>query len=308
MNMDLSMTTPAGFHAHLQPWSLPLPLTSALVLVALVYLRGWGRLRNNSLHLISLWRVAAFMGSLFLLWIVVGSPLSALDHELLTIHMINHLVLMTVAAPLMLAGAPGLVLLQGIPARLGYGLHDLVLRSASLRRIGRLLRHPVFCWLCAAATVIGWHLPAVFQLAMRSHRWHQAEYASFIVAGLLFWQPILRPVSNSREYFQWSTPVYLFLATLPCDILSAFLVFCGRVVYRSYLSAPRLFDLSALQDQQCAGALMWVSVTFAYLVPAAVITIQVLSPRTYLQPQHATSSKLPAARSSSLHGSQAEVA
>lgn len=186
MNMDLSMTTPAGFHAHLQPWSLPLPLTSALVLVALVYLRGWGRLRNNSPHLISLWRVAAFMGSLFLLWIVVGSPLSALDHELLTIHMINHLVLMTVAAPLMLAGAPGLVLLQGIPARLGYGLHDLVLRSASLRRIGRLLRHPVFCWLCAAATVIGWHLPAVFQLAMRSHRWHQAEYASFIVAGLLF--------------------------------------------------------------------------------------------------------------------------
>jgi putative membrane protein len=277
---------PAGFHAHIQPWSVPLPLTCALVLVAFVYLRGWGRLRNNSLHSISFWRVAAFMGSLFLLWIVVGSPLSALDHELLTIHMINHLLLMTVVAPLMLAGAPGPVLFHGIPARLGRGLHDLVLHNASLGRIGRLLRHPVFCWLCATATVIGWHLPAVFQLAMRSHRWHQAEYASFILAGLLFWQPILRPVSSAGEHREWSTPLYLFLATLPCDILSAFLVFCGRVIYRSYLSAPRLFDLSALQDQQCAGALMWVFVTFAYLVPAAVITIQILSPRTYLQPQH----------------------
>jgi putative membrane protein len=277
---------PAEFHAHLQHWSVPLPITCAPVLVAFVYLRGWSRLRNNSPHLISLWRVAAFMASLLLLWMVVGSPLSALDHELLTIHMINHLVLMTVVAPLMLAGAPGPVLFEGIPARLGDALHDFVLGNATLGRIGRLLRHPVFCWLYATATVIGWHLPAVFQLAMRSHRWHQAEYASFILAGLLFWQPILRPVSSAGELREWSTPLYLFLATLPCDILSAFLVFCGRVVYRSYLSAPRLFDLSALQDQQCAGALMWVFVTFAYLVPAAVITIQVLSPRTYLQPQH----------------------
>jgi putative membrane protein len=73
-------------------------------------------------------------------------------------------------------------------------------------------------------------------------------------------------------------PLYLFLATLPCDILSAFLAFCGRVVYPSYLAAPRLLDLSPLQDQECAGALMWVSVTFIYLIPAVIITVQILSP------------------------------
>jgi cytochrome c oxidase assembly factor CtaG len=68
------------------------------------------------------------------------------------------------------------------------------------------------------------------------------------------------------------------LATLPCDALSAFLVFCDRVVYPSYLTAPRLFNISALQDQECAGALMWVCATFVYLIPAVVITIQILSP------------------------------
>jgi putative membrane protein len=73
-------------------------------------------------------------------------------------------------------------------------------------------------------------------------------------------------------------PLYLFLATLPCDILSAFLTFCDRVVYPSYLSAARVFDLSPLQDQECAGALMWVCVTFAYLIPAVVITLQILAP------------------------------
>jgi cytochrome c oxidase assembly factor CtaG len=72
--------------------------------------------------------------------------------------------------------------------------------------------------------------------------------------------------------------LYLFLATLPCDILSAFLVFCNRLIYPSYLSTPRLLSLSALQDQERAGALMWVWVTFAYLIPAVVIAMRILSP------------------------------
>src|SRR3989442_4133940 len=77
---------------------------------------------------------------------------------------------------------------------------------------------------------------------------------------------------------RWSMPLYLFLGTVPCDILSAFLTFCGRVVYPSYVSAARVFSLSPLQDQECAGALMWICVTFAYLMPAVVITMQILCP------------------------------
>jgi cytochrome c oxidase assembly factor CtaG len=73
--------------------------------------------------------------------------------------------------------------------------------------------------------------------------------------------------------------LYLFVATLPCDILSAFLVFCNRLVYPNYLSTTQLFNsLSPLQDQECAGALMWVWVTLAYLIPAVAITVQILSP------------------------------
>lgn len=71
--------------------------------------------------------------------------------------------------------------------------------------------------------------------------------------------------------------LYLFLATVPCDILSAFLAFCGHVVYPHYLSTNRNLTLSALQDQERAGALMWVTVTFAYLIPAMLITMNMLS-------------------------------
>jgi cytochrome c oxidase assembly factor CtaG len=72
--------------------------------------------------------------------------------------------------------------------------------------------------------------------------------------------------------------LYLFLATLPCDILSGFLVFCDRVVYPVFLSSPRSFGFSALEDQQCAGALMWTCVTVVYLIAGAVFTARLLSP------------------------------
>jgi cytochrome c oxidase assembly factor CtaG len=73
--------------------------------------------------------------------------------------------------------------------------------------------------------------------------------------------------------------LYLFLATLPCDILSGFLVFCDRVIYPVFLSSPRSFGFSALEDQQCAGALMWTCVTVVYLIAGAVFTARLLSPQ-----------------------------
>jgi cytochrome c oxidase assembly factor CtaG len=228
--------------------------------------------------MIPVWRLAAFMSGLLAVWIAVGSPLVALDHQLLTIHMVKHLLLMAVASPLILLGTPELPLLTGIPK---WGIpkwfrHDMQLRDWPTRRSPSSLSHLVFPWLAGTTTVIGWHLPAAFQLAIQSHWWHGVEQASFLLAGLLFWRPVVQ--SRSNGWYAWFVPLYLFLATLPCDVLSAFLAFCGRVVYPSYLAGPRLWDLSPLQDQEFAGALMWVSVTLIYLIPAVIITVQILSP------------------------------
>ncbi len=220
--------------AHLETWSLPIPVTLALVLAAFVYWRGWFGLRKAFPQAISVWQLVAFMSGLFSLWIAVGSPLAAFDHYLLSIHMVQAL--------------------------------------------GRILNHPVFCWLAAMVVLIAWHVPAVFALGRRSHFWHGVEHACFFAAGLLFWWPVVQPWPSVARWPRWGIPLYLFLATLPCDALSAFLAFCDRVVYSHYLTAPRLFTISPLQDQQCAGALMWVCATFVYLIPAVVVTIQILSP------------------------------
>jgi putative membrane protein len=245
------------------------------VVTALYYLRGWLHLRNALPRLIPVWRLVAFVCGLVSVWTLVASPLATLDRQSLTIHMVKHLLLMTVAAPLVLAGSP-LVVLQRWTSRFSIE-NKVLLGSLPAGSFERCLTHPVLCWLVGTSAVIGWHLPVAFELAMRSHRIHGAEDGCFLLAGLLFWWPVLRP-SSSGAAPRWSMALYLFLATLPCDLLSAFLAFCDRPVYPCYLSTTQLFSLSPLQDQECAGALMWVWVTFAYLIPAVAITMQMLSP------------------------------
>jgi putative membrane protein len=262
----------------LASWSLPVLVTLVIHLVAFCYAVGWVRLRRVLRDAIPAWRFGAFLGGLFALWIAIGSPLITFDDESLTIHMIQHVLLMAVAPPLILLGAPALPLLRGLPRRFARRALAPFLRWQPLQGLGHTLTHPAICWLSAMGALIAWHVPALFELGLRSEFWHKVEHASFFATGLLFWWPVVQPWPSTARWPRWRIPLYLFTATLPCDVLSAFLAFCDRVVYSSYLNVPQHFSMSPLQDQECAGALMWVSATFIYLIPAVIITTQILSP------------------------------
>lgn len=251
--------------------------TVVFIFVCGFYTLGWRKLRRECSNVIGVHRFAEFLGGLFVLWVAVASPLATLDHQLLSAHMAQHLLLMTIAAPLILLGAPVITLAHGLPDRGAHRVLELF-RDPKLQKLARMPTHPAFCWLAGTGTVIAWHVPTLFQIGMRSESWHAVQHVSFFVAGLLFWWPLIAPWPRVDGWSEWSAPLYLFLATLPCDALSAFLTFCNRVVYAHYESAYRAFAFSPLEDQAMAGALMWAWVTFAYLAPAAVITIRILSP------------------------------
>jgi cytochrome c oxidase assembly factor CtaG len=170
-------------------------------------------------------------------------------------------------------------LLHGLPRALVQRILGPVLRRSEIQRLGRAVAQPAFCWFAAAAALVGWHVPAAFTLALQSEAWHIVEHASFLAAGLLFWWPVVQPWPSAPASPRWSMLLYLFLATVPCDILSGFLVFSERVAYPVYFSTSRQLSLSVLTDQQCAGALMWTSVTLIYLVPAAILAMRLLSPQ-----------------------------
>jgi putative membrane protein len=269
-----------SIQAAFEPWTLPASLDLVLVLEALLYLRGWIRLQLTRVNIVPAWRAASFLLGLFSIWLAIGSPLGALDEQLLTVHMAQHLLLMTIAPALILLGAPLLPLLHGLPRHFVQSFLAPPFRYPPMQRLGRLLSQPAFCWLAATAALVGWHVPAAFTLALRSETWHVVEHSSFLVAGFLFWWPVIQPWPSVARGPRWFILPYLFLATLPCDILSAYLSFCDRVVYPVYLNTPRPFAISPLADQQCAGALMWTCITILYLLPAAILTIQLLTAQT----------------------------
>src|SRR5712692_1364483 len=264
-------------HGATDGWSFPVGLTAALLLFALIYVRGWLRVRRVASTAIPPWRAAAFILGLVALWTALGSPLEAMDHELLLIHMVEHVLVASVAPPLIWLSAPVLPMWLGGPRWLGSRAHAAI-ASGALRPLRLLVTHPITPWLAASLAILGWHVPAAFELAQQSPSWHWLQRVSFLATGLLFWSPVVRPWSAVARLPHAAVPLYLFAATLPNDALSAFLVFCDRVVYRQYLAVPRHVGMSALADQQAAGAFMWVSITFLSVVPAIAMTVRALSP------------------------------
>jgi len=258
-------------HGATASWGISVFLTLVIVVVASLYLGGWMRLRSSEQR-ISPAHAGSFPSGLLLIWIALASPIAALDHELLTAHMIQHLLLMTLAPPLLWLGEPVLAF-----SHLRRG--TWVIPREPIPRLAKVLTNPAVALVAASAVLVGWHIPVVFAFGMKSAAWHIVEQTSFLATGLLFWWPVVQPWPSVPRR-ELSLILYLFFATLPCDILSGFLVFCDRVVYPGYFSSKHLFGFSPLGDQQCAAALMWTCITVIYLVAGAMITVRLLSPES----------------------------
>src|SRR5712671_188823 len=263
--------------AILSSWSFDLKIALGLAVAFLLYTRGWLILHRTLPERFSVWRLFAFAGGLATLWLAIASPLDAFAGLLLSAHMVQHLLLMSVAPPLILLGAPLLPLLRGLPRKFARDGVGPFLVWPALRRAGTTVTHPVSCWTIMAITLCAWHVPAAFDLALRSPAWHKVEHACFLGASLLFWWPVVRPFPSRPQWPLWSVPFYLLAADLLNTALSAILTFSDHVLYPTYLAAPRLFGTTALGDQTCAGLIMWVPGSLVYLVPAALIAVQYLS-------------------------------
>src|SRR5229473_1861792 len=150
-----------------------------LIVASFLYVRGWRRMSRASANAITTWRLASFLFGVSLVWAALGSPLVAYDHELLTVHMIQHLLLMTVAPVLLLLGEPLLAFWHGLP-RFGKVTLGPLLQRPVVQRFAWMLSRPALCWTVSALTLMGWHVPELFTMAMHSEAWHSVEQASFL--------------------------------------------------------------------------------------------------------------------------------
>jgi putative membrane protein len=264
-------------------WSPPLRLTAAILLSALVYLRGWLILRRTRRAQFPLSRLAAFLLGLAVIWLAIASPLDGFADALLSAHMIEHLLLMSFAPPLLLLGAPQVPLLRGLPRAVTVRLLGPLLRSAALRNLGRFLTAPLVAWLAMNLIFLGWHVPAAYDFALEHERWHDFEHICFLGSSILFWWPLIRPWPTGSHPLGWHILPYLVGADVINTALSAMLAFCDRPVYSYYTARPNSFGISPMSDQITGAVIMWVVGSVIFLVPAIVVTVRLLESGSKLQ-------------------------
>jgi cytochrome c oxidase assembly factor CtaG/ferredoxin len=239
-----------------QSWILPLWPTAGTLIAGFLYLRGWRVARITRPRELPPWRAWCFFAGLLSLWLALASPLDALDQFLLLAHMTQHVLLMTVTPPLLLIGNPIVPMLRGLPRSFVRDELAPWMNSRAVHWLQRLFTSPVFGWISMDAAVVAWHLPALYELALRSNFWHQVEHGCFFFFSLAFWWYVIRPWPNRYRSSRWLTVPYLISSHMVLSLVGLIIAFEGHVIYPSYAHVPRLFGLDALTDQALAGGEM----------------------------------------------------
>jgi cytochrome c oxidase assembly factor CtaG len=270
-------------HGILAAWSFPVWPAIGLVIAGALYLRGWRALQRTRARELPVWRAVCFFSGLLAVWIALASPIDALDDFLLSAHMLQHFILMSVAPPLVVLGAPLVPMLRGLPRGIVRGLRP-VFASRVVHKTAHALGNPILAWLAMNVAYLGWHVPQAFELTLHSENWHNTEHMCFLLTSIAFWWVIVEPWPNRTRWSRWMVIPYLLTADVVNTILSAVLAFSGKVLYPSYAAAERITRLTPLKDQVLAGSEMWVLNSLVFLVPAAVIVVRMLSPRGLRDP------------------------
>jgi putative membrane protein len=234
-------------------WTFDSWVTGFLALLLICYIAGAINLWTRTLHFNSrrAWHATVFAAGWLSLAAALMSPLHWLGERLLAFHMIEHEILMAVSAPLLVLARPVGVLLWGLPAK-------------ARLAVGRTLRRTParVCWDAltkgSSSTVLhglaiwAWHAPALFDAALTNPLLHRLQHVSFFATAVLFWWSVLR--RNSAGIAAW----HVFATMLHTSALGALMALAPRVLYRTDAAAASAWGMTALDDQQLAGIVMWV--------------------------------------------------
>lgn len=229
-------------------WSLHPSVLIGTGLLGALYVWGIGPLRWKMgwEPAVPAWRVACFMAGLAVLLVSLDGPIHDLsDYYLFWVHMAQHLLLTLVLPPLLIAGTPGWLL-------------SPLLRRAPVRAAARFLTHPVVAGLLFTITIAVWHTTQAYDLMMRDHDVHVVTHLLFMVTAVIMWWPVMSPSPEVPPLGLGLRMLYLFLVSIPMQIVAAIITLADSVLYVWYAAAPRTWGLSALDDQKIGGLLMWI--------------------------------------------------
>ena len=226
-----------------------------------LYLLGVGRMRRRYgwAERVPSRQVLYFTLGVLVIYVALSSPLHELsDNFLFSAHMVQHLLLWLLMPPLLLWGTPSWL------------LRPLV-RHPLLQRSARFITSPLPAFILFSGLFLVWHLPALYDLALRNHSVHILEHLFFMAAALVMWWPVLGRLPELPRPSYPIQMLYLFFLSLPPGFLGAAITFSGDILYPWYGEVPRLWGLSPLTDQQIGGLIMKIPGALVFLAAMGVV-------------------------------------
>ena len=260
--------TPSGIWTA---WTFDPVILLALVVAVACYVPGvvavWRRAGTG--RGIARWRVAAWLCGMLALITALVSPIDALGSALFAGHMVQHLLLVLVAAPLLVLGAPELAVVWSMPVPMRRRVGRWWVCSPVARTIRRVLGNAAVATILHAVAMWAWHAPMLYEAALWHDGWHALEHASFFLTALLFWWVVLR-----RRRRAGIAVLALFITAMQSGILGAFLSLSSSAWYLGHGATVGQWGLTLLEDQQLAGLIMWIPASVVYIVAALAVLWQ----------------------------------
>ena len=257
-------------------WSVEPAVLALVVASGALYAIGIRRLwrRAGDGHVVSALGVTAFYAGLVALLVALCTPLDALADTLFSAHMVQHVILIAVAPPLLVLGIPAVPLLWGLPesARLAVGRGW---KASRLGTVGHALVQPVPALVLHTLALWLWHLPGPYADALANPAVHALEHGCFFITALLVWWVAIRPVGRRSTDTAWA--LFVLIGTfVSSGALGAILTFSDTPWYYAQSVGAGAWGFTALQDQQLAGLIMWIPAGFAYIAGILAIAARAL--------------------------------
>jgi cytochrome c oxidase assembly factor CtaG len=267
-----------GDNVSFTDWNWRPDVLLVLLLFGFTYARGWIRVLNRSSHAAKKWQPFLYLTGLVSVGVALVSPIDALASTVLTIHMVQHLLLLMIAPLLLLLADPLAALVWGLPTRIRPRIIARLFTQGCLFRdiLSALTLMPV-TWSIYVVNLWAWHHPAFYQLALRNEWVHDLQHLLFFFTAVVFWWPIVNPAPRLHGSISYGYRIiYLVAATLQNTLLGMAISIPERVLYPFYATVPWFRSLGPVDDQALGGGIMWVS-GHMYLIPILVLIYRLLA-------------------------------
>jgi putative membrane protein len=264
--------------AFLHHWSIEPGVALCIAIPAILYARGTRALwRSAGIGRgVKTLSVFAFASGMLALAIALLSPVDAVADSLMSAHMVQHLILILVAPPLLIAGNPFRVLVWSMPKEWRLGWITRFVKSRVVCAVAAAVTAPLVAFTLHASALLVWHMPTAYDAAVASETIHGLEHLTFFGTALLYWWVVMAP-QPFRQISRLAGIPYVVAMSVIGGAIGAVLTFASAPLYSSYALTAPVFGMSQLDDQQLAGLIMWIPGSVLYLIAASLVFVEMLN-------------------------------